>query len=49
MSWIQRFSDPITMSSWKPLVTLRDAALYVAKLPKTRHDAQEWQAPDRAA
>jgi hypothetical protein len=28
----------------KPLVTLRDAALYIAKLPKAEHDAEEWQA-----
>jgi hypothetical protein len=28
----------------KPLVTLRDAALYIAKLPKTEHDTDEWRA-----
>jgi hypothetical protein len=28
----------------KPLVTLRDAALYITKLPKAEHDAVEWQA-----
>jgi hypothetical protein len=28
----------------KPLVTLRDAALYITKLPKAEHDAEEWQA-----
>jgi hypothetical protein len=28
----------------KPLVTLRDAALYITKLPKAEHDAPEWQA-----
>jgi hypothetical protein len=26
------------------LVTLRDAALYINKLPKAEHDAAEWQA-----
>jgi hypothetical protein len=26
------------------LVTLRDAALYITKLPKAEHDADEWQA-----
>jgi hypothetical protein len=25
-------------------VTLRDAALYITKLPKAEHDAEEWQA-----
>ena len=28
----------------KPLATLRDAALYITKLPKAEHDAAEWQA-----
>jgi hypothetical protein len=28
----------------KPLVTLRDAALYITKLPKAEHVAEEWQA-----
>jgi hypothetical protein len=26
------------------LVTLRDAGTYIAKLPRTDHDAPEWQA-----
>jgi hypothetical protein len=28
----------------KPLLTLRDAALYITKLPKAEHNAEEWQA-----
>jgi hypothetical protein len=28
----------------KPLATLRDAALYITKLPKAEHDTPEWQA-----
>ena len=28
----------------KKLVTLRDAALYITKLPKAEHDAVEWLA-----
>jgi hypothetical protein len=27
----------------KPLLTIRDAALYITKLPKAEHDAEEWQ------
>ena len=42
MSWDQRFSDPIT--GRKPLLTLRDAAVYITKLPKAEHEAKEWQA-----
>jgi hypothetical protein len=30
------------------LVTLRDTALYITKLPKAEHDAEEWQAPMQA-
>jgi hypothetical protein len=44
MSWDQRFFDPIILPERKPLVTLRDAALFITKLPKTEHDAEEWQA-----
>jgi hypothetical protein len=43
-SWDQQFFDPITLPGRKPLVTLRDAALYITKLPKAEHDGEEWQA-----
>jgi hypothetical protein len=42
--WDQRFFDPIILPGRKPLATLRDAALYITKLPKAEHDAKEWQA-----
>jgi hypothetical protein len=32
----------------KPLVTLRDAATYITKLPKAEHDIEEWQAAMQA-
>ena len=32
------------MPGGKPLVTLRDAAVFVTTLPKTEHDPPEWQA-----
>jgi hypothetical protein len=45
VSWDQRFLDPIVLPGRKqPLVTLRDAARYITKLPKAEHDAEEWQA-----
>jgi hypothetical protein len=28
----------------KSLIALRDAALYITKLPKAEHDTPEWQA-----
>jgi hypothetical protein len=44
VSWDQRFFDPIMVPDQKPLVTLREAALYITRLPKAEHDAEEWQA-----
>jgi len=34
-----RFREELRSPSW-----LRDAALYVTKLPKAEHDAEEWKA-----
>jgi hypothetical protein len=48
MSWHQKFFDPIPVPKGKPLITLRDAALYITKLPKAEHDADEWQAAMQA-
>jgi hypothetical protein len=36
------------MPNRKPLVTLREAALYITKLSKAEHDAPEWQAAMQA-
>src|ERR1700692_3772170 len=44
VSWDKRFVDPIAVPGRKPLVTLRDAATFITKLPKAEHDADEWQA-----
>ena len=44
MPWDQKFFDPIELPHGKKLVTLRDAATYITKLPKAEHDAAEWQA-----
>jgi hypothetical protein len=43
LSWDAKFFDPIPLPEGKPLATLRDAALYITKLPKAEHDAAEWQ------
>ena len=43
VAWDQAFFDPIVLPGRKPLLTLRDAALYITKLPKSEHDAEEWQ------
>jgi hypothetical protein len=44
MGWATPLDDPIPLPKGKPLATLRDAALYMTKLPKAEHDAEEWQA-----
>jgi hypothetical protein len=35
VSWDQPFLDPIELPNARNLVTLRDAALYITKLPET--------------
>jgi hypothetical protein len=42
--WSRAFDEPIELPNGKTLITLRDAALYITKLPKAEHDADEWQA-----
>jgi hypothetical protein len=37
MSWDRRFYNPIELPSGRKLITLRDAALYITKLPKAEH------------
>jgi hypothetical protein len=44
VSWDQQFFDPIKLPKGRKLITLRDAATYITKLPKAEHDAAEWQA-----
>jgi hypothetical protein len=44
VSWDRPFSEPIPLAKGKKLVTLRDAALYITKLPKAEHDAEQWLA-----
>jgi hypothetical protein len=41
LSWHQSFFDPIELPDGRKLITLRDAALYITKLPKAEHDAEE--------
>ncbi|MGY3496696.1 hypothetical protein [Bradyrhizobium sp. USDA 4502] len=42
--WERAFDDPILLPAGTKLITLRDAATYITKLPKREHDAPEWQA-----
>ena len=42
--WSRDFDDPIPVPRGRQLVTLRNAAIYITKLPRAEHDAPEWQA-----
>jgi len=42
--WHRTFDDPIPLPGGGQLLTLRNAANYITKLPKCQHDAPAWQA-----
>ena len=44
MSWGARFDDPIALANGRKLLTLQDAATYIANLPKKEAALPEWQA-----
>ena len=44
MPWSTPFADPIPLPSGRKLVTLKDAADYITKLPKSESDLPDWQA-----
>jgi hypothetical protein len=41
--WSREFEDPIVLPDGRKLVTLRDAATYITKLPRAEHDLEIWQ------
>jgi hypothetical protein len=46
--WGCKFEDPIPLSDGRQLLTLRDAAEHITKLPKADYSAPEWQAAMQA-
>src|SRR5450755_337330 len=48
MPWSRPFDDPIQPPKGKPLLTLKDAAAYILKLPKSAQQSPEWQAAGEA-
>ena len=46
--WRRRFEDPIPLPRGRQLVTLRDAADYIMKLPKAEQKLEEWQTATEA-
>ena len=43
-AWWRAFDDPISLPRGRQLITLKDAANYIQKLPKVEQDLEEWQA-----
>lgn len=43
MPWSTAFEDPIDLPDGRQLLTLKDAADYVTKLPKEQSDLAPWQ------
>jgi hypothetical protein len=44
LPWSTSFEDPIPLPDGRWLLTLRDAAEHITKLPKAEFSAPEWQA-----
>ena len=44
MSWSSAFDDPTPLPRGRHLVTLKDAANYIQKLPEAEQLLDEWQA-----
>jgi hypothetical protein len=42
--WSRVFDDPVPLPRGRQLVTLKDAANYIQKLPKAEQQFEEWQA-----
>jgi hypothetical protein len=43
MPWSTPFEDPIPLPIGRKLLTLKDAADYITKLPKAEQNTPEWQ------
>jgi hypothetical protein len=45
--WQRKFDDPIPLPRGRQLVTLRNAANYITRLPKAEQNLPEWQTATR--
>jgi hypothetical protein len=43
VSWERPFDQPVPLPNGPPARTLRDAADYITKLPKSERDRREWR------
>jgi hypothetical protein len=46
--WSRKFEDPIELPDGRKMLTLKDAAAYIMKLPKAEQHLEEWQAATEA-
>src|ERR1700731_560863 len=46
--WRRRFEDPIPLLRGRQLLTLKNAADYILKLPKAEQQLEEWQTATEA-
>src|SRR5664279_4377422 len=48
LPWSRPFDDPIKLPKGRTIVTLKDAAAYILKLPKSAQQSPEWLAAGEA-
>ena len=48
MRWSRLFDDPIPLAGGKPILSLKEAALYIQFLPPSELDQAHWQASAEA-
>jgi hypothetical protein len=48
MAWSRRFEEPIELPDGRTLRTLKEAADYILKLPKSEREAPIWQSATEA-
>ena len=48
VGWARPFDDPILLPGGRELLTLRDAAAYIMKLPRGEQHLEEWQTATEA-
>jgi hypothetical protein len=48
VGWSREFDDPIPLPNGRQLVTLKDTADYIMKLPKAEQKLEEWETATEA-
>jgi hypothetical protein len=48
LAWSRKFEDPIPLPRGREIITLKDAANYIMKLPKAEQNLEQWQTATKA-